>query len=46
MRTPALALPPVMLTVAGTLAYEFPVTLPVVARGRTARRAPERASAG
>lgn len=33
MRTPALALPLVMLTVAGTLAYEFPVTLPLVARG-------------
>jgi MFS family permease len=32
-RTPALALPLVMLTVTGMLAYEFPVTLPLVARG-------------
>lgn len=32
-RTPALALPMMMLTVIGTLAYEFPVTLPLVARG-------------
>lgn len=32
-RTPALLLPLVMLTVTGTLAYEFPITLPLVARG-------------
>ncbi|MDQ2896052.1 MAG: MFS transporter [Actinomycetota bacterium] len=32
-RTPALLLPLVMLTVCGTLAYEFPITLPLVARG-------------
>jgi MFS family permease len=32
-RTPALFLPLVMLTITGTLAYEFPVTLPLVARG-------------
>lgn len=32
-RTPALLLPLVMLTVTGTLAYEFPVTLPLMARG-------------
>lgn len=32
-RTPALLLPLVMLTVTGMLAYEFPVTLPLVARG-------------
>ncbi|MGQ4516578.1 MFS transporter [Streptomyces sp. DW26H14] len=31
--TPALLLPLVMLTVTGMLAYEFPVTLPLVARG-------------
>jgi MFS family permease len=31
--TPALLLPLVMLTVTGTLAYEFPITLPLVARG-------------
>jgi MFS family permease len=31
--TPALMLPLVMLTVTGMLAYEFPVTLPLVARG-------------
>lgn len=32
-RTPALLLPLVMLTVTGMMAYEFPVTLPLVARG-------------
>jgi MFS family permease len=32
-RTPALLLPLVMLTVTGMLAYEFPVTLPLLARG-------------
>ncbi|MCF3965367.1 MFS transporter, partial [Streptomyces fuscigenes] len=32
-RTPALLLPLVMLAVTGMLAYEFPVTLPLVARG-------------
>jgi len=32
-RTPALLVPLVMLTVTGTLAYEFPITLPLVARG-------------
>jgi MFS family permease len=32
-RTPALLLPLVMITVTGALAYEFPVTLPLVARG-------------
>ncbi len=32
-RTPALLLPLVMLTFTGMLAYEFPVTLPLVARG-------------
>ncbi|MBD0736747.1 MFS transporter, partial [Streptomyces sp. CBMA29] len=32
-RTPALLLPLLMLTVTGMLAYEFPVTLPLVARG-------------
>jgi MFS family permease len=32
-RTPALLLPLVMLSVTGMLAYEFPVTLPLVARG-------------
>lgn len=32
-KTPALLLPLVMLTITGTLAYEFPVTLPLVARG-------------
>jgi MFS family permease len=32
-RTPALLLPLVMLFVTGTLAYEFPITLPLVARG-------------
>jgi MFS family permease len=33
VRTPALAVPLLMVTVSGTLAYEFPVTLPLVARG-------------
>lgn len=32
-RTPALLLPLLMLTVTGMMAYEFPVTLPLVARG-------------
>jgi MFS family permease len=32
-RTPALLLPLVMLFVTGTLAYEFPITLPLLARG-------------
>jgi MFS family permease len=32
-RTPALLLPLVMLTVTGMMAYEFPITLPLVARG-------------
>jgi MFS family permease len=32
-RTPALFLPLVMLTITGTLAYEFPVSLPLVASG-------------
>jgi MFS family permease len=32
-RTPALLLPLLMLTITGMLAYEFPVTLPLVARG-------------
>jgi MFS family permease len=32
-RTPALFLPLVMITVTGTLAYEFPITLPLVAEG-------------
>ncbi len=32
-RTPALLLPLLMLVVTGTLAYEFPVTLPLVAGG-------------
>lgn len=32
-RTPALALPLAMLTITGALAYEFPITLPLVARG-------------
>ncbi|SEG91672.1 Predicted arabinose efflux permease, MFS family [Actinacidiphila yanglinensis] len=31
--TPALLLPLVMITITGALAYEFPVTLPLVARG-------------
>lgn len=33
VRTPALAVPLLLVTVSGTLAYEFPVTLPLVARG-------------
>jgi MFS family permease len=32
-RTPALFLPLIMLTITGTLAYEFPVSLPLVASG-------------
>jgi MFS family permease len=32
-RTPALFLPLVMVAVTGTLAYEFPITLPLLARG-------------
>jgi MFS family permease len=32
-RTPALAVPLLLVAVTGTLAYEFPVTLPLVARG-------------
>jgi MFS family permease len=32
-RTPALLVPLVMLFATGTLAYEFPITLPLVARG-------------
>jgi MFS family permease len=32
-RTPELLLPLVLITVTGTLAYEFPITLPLVARG-------------
>jgi MFS family permease len=32
-RTPALFLPLVMLTITGTLAYEFPVSLPLMASG-------------
>lgn len=32
-RTPALLVPLIMLVVTGMLAYEFPVTLPLVARG-------------
>ncbi len=31
--TPALFLPLIMLTITGTLAFEFPITLPLVARG-------------
>ncbi len=32
-RTPELLVPLVMLTITGTLAWEFPITLPLVARG-------------
>ncbi|MDI5964509.1 MFS transporter [Streptantibioticus silvisoli] len=32
-RTPALFLPLLMVTITGTLAYEFPISLPLVARG-------------
>jgi MFS family permease len=32
-RTPALLLPLIMVTVTGTLAWEFPITLPLIAQG-------------